>query len=369
MDVYLPVVPDMRSYFGISEMGAQWTLSVYMLVFGLGHIFMGPIANVFGAFRTLWAFVLMYIVGSVMCVLAPTIVWFFVGRVVQAWGSCGAAVLSFAVVRVAIPERHANIRASSIVSGIIGFAPILAPSIGQEIAALFGTWQSTFLFLVVIGLWGFLGLFFGPLREILETKIVRSPRGSRPYYKVMRTREFWSYAVFGTLCMTALFTFFSASRFILFEEFHLKPSYFGAVFGICALGVIGGNMIAPALARRWSLSRALIGTMVVGAMTTTVMAVLGVCAQSLYSFIVTIVLFNSCVGVVLGLACSGALRSLAHQAAYATALYGLQQFVIAFIIGTTIMYFRMYTQVLFGLLMAVLCVVSIGVHVVLRPKV
>lgn len=48
MDIYLPVVPEMPGILGTSPAIVQLTLSLYMLMLGLGQVLFGPLSDRFG---------------------------------------------------------------------------------------------------------------------------------------------------------------------------------------------------------------------------------------------------------------------------------------------------------------------------------
>ncbi|MGO7209071.1 MFS transporter, partial [Rhizobium ruizarguesonis] len=48
MDIYLPIVPVMPGALGTSPAVIQLTLSLYMLVLGVGQMVFGPISDIVG---------------------------------------------------------------------------------------------------------------------------------------------------------------------------------------------------------------------------------------------------------------------------------------------------------------------------------
>jgi len=48
LDVYIPAMPDMAAAFGVKVVQINYTMSIYLVGFGLGQIFGGPISDQIG---------------------------------------------------------------------------------------------------------------------------------------------------------------------------------------------------------------------------------------------------------------------------------------------------------------------------------
>src|ERR1700704_2697705 len=73
MDVYIPVVPEMKQYFHTSQANVQLTLSLFMIVTGVGQLLMGPITDQYGRRRVIFFSVISFIIGSLICALSNSI--------------------------------------------------------------------------------------------------------------------------------------------------------------------------------------------------------------------------------------------------------------------------------------------------------
>lgn len=90
-DMYLPSLPAMTQAFDTSVSKVQLTLSAFTAGFALGMLFYGPLSDRFGRVSVLLFGSMLYVVASVMCVVAPTIDALLVGRFLQALGACARA--------------------------------------------------------------------------------------------------------------------------------------------------------------------------------------------------------------------------------------------------------------------------------------
>ena len=99
LDLYIPVVPQMVTLFKTTKETVQLTLSVFMIVSGIGQLFVGPLSDEFGRKNTILASTLLFTLASCAAAFSVNIEMLIVCRAFQAFGSCGMLVASFAYVR------------------------------------------------------------------------------------------------------------------------------------------------------------------------------------------------------------------------------------------------------------------------------
>src|SRR5579862_3376656 len=71
VDIYLPALPMLQSYFGADQARTLLTLSAFLIGFGAGQLVLGPLSDRFGRRWPLLAGLVIYVVASVACALAP----------------------------------------------------------------------------------------------------------------------------------------------------------------------------------------------------------------------------------------------------------------------------------------------------------
>jgi len=129
-----------------------------MLGAGLGQFIMGPLADRFGRRKVVLTGILIYAVGSLLCILAPSMFFLIIGRLLQSLGSCAAIVIAYAVVRdVFSVEKSAKMY--SILASMSMTAPIIAPLLGGALTTWFGSWRASFVFLLLFGVLSFISTF------------------------------------------------------------------------------------------------------------------------------------------------------------------------------------------------------------------
>src|SRR5262249_49422686 len=166
-------------------------------------------------------------------------------RVLQAFGSAGAIVLSRAVVRDLYEGPRAG-RELSLMAVIMGLAPIVAPVIGSGLQAAFG-WRACFVFLVLAGV-----AAAAAVRWLLpETLRKREPVAASGLVAsigvVARNRSALIYVGIIAGGYGGLFAFISGSPFVLQSVYALSPFGYALAFAAASVGYIGGSWLPPQL--------------------------------------------------------------------------------------------------------------------------
>jgi len=86
MQILLPALPVIRTDFDVSAGAAQLTLSLSMLSIAIATLTYGPISDRYGRKPTLIVGILITFLGSLFCLVAPTVELLILGRFVQAFG-------------------------------------------------------------------------------------------------------------------------------------------------------------------------------------------------------------------------------------------------------------------------------------------
>ncbi|MDE4994446.1 MFS transporter, partial [Francisella tularensis subsp. holarctica] len=77
----------------------QVTLSLFLVVTGVGQLFLGPLSDHLGRFRVILLSAVLFVIGSVLCALSYNIEFLIASRVVQGLGCCGLSVFAFSIIR------------------------------------------------------------------------------------------------------------------------------------------------------------------------------------------------------------------------------------------------------------------------------
>ena len=142
-DMYLSALPQMVEDFGTTEAVMNMSLYMFMLVLSFSLLFLGPISDKYGRRKVLLITMGIYVLSNAACCFVDDIWMFIALRMIQAFGSAGALVSAFALIKDCFEGTERG-RTLSIVAilGILG--PIMSPVIGTVLINAFG-WHSTFI--------------------------------------------------------------------------------------------------------------------------------------------------------------------------------------------------------------------------------
>jgi DHA1 family bicyclomycin/chloramphenicol resistance-like MFS transporter len=244
-DMYLPSLPDINVALDASVSHAQLTLSAFLIGFALGQIVYGPLSDKYGRKPVLAVGFALYVLGALGCALARTIDWLIVARIAQAFGGAASVVIARAIVRDLYEGARAA-RELSLMGAIMALTPTIAPTFGGLLQVAWG-WRANFIVctLVVSAFAIFLAA------KLPETIRQRRAEAISPSAIFGGFRLIASHAVFrihvGLIALTfaGLFSFISASSFVLQGAYHLSPLAFGWAFGACA-GASAVSMLSAA---------------------------------------------------------------------------------------------------------------------------
>ena len=98
-DIYLPALPKMAIIFNDTKGLISYTLIGFFIFFGISTLIWGPISDKYGRKPILTLGVLIYTIGSVLCVLASNIYGLIIYRVIQSIGGGAIVAIAGAIVK------------------------------------------------------------------------------------------------------------------------------------------------------------------------------------------------------------------------------------------------------------------------------
>jgi DHA1 family bicyclomycin/chloramphenicol resistance-like MFS transporter len=251
INIFVPSMPGMAQDFSTTYPMVQLGLSLYLIATALMQLVIGPLSDLLGRRPVIVAGMALFMIGTTVCLLAPTIEWFLAGRVIQA-ASASGMVLSRAIVR----DVYAREKAASMIGYVtmgMSIAPMIGPAIGGILDEVFG-WQASFIVLASLGAVSLLTLIT-TLPETNATSGTSLARQLEIYRDLVGSGGFWAFALTASLASGIFFAFLGGAPGIASANFAITPSAYGLWFALCALGYMSGNFLSGRYSERYGISR------------------------------------------------------------------------------------------------------------------
>ncbi|MBW9067254.1 multidrug effflux MFS transporter [Agrobacterium pusense] len=319
MNVFLPSLATMAVYFETDYAVMQFAVSGYLAATACLQLVIGPLSDLFGRRPVMLASIAVMIVATLVCMLAPNITVFMIGRVAQAAVVSGF-VLARAIVRDMVPMEQAASMIGYVTMGM-SVVPMVGPTVGGLLNDISG-WQSSFALLCLLGL-GILALAWLDLGETNHNRSASFSQQFHAWPELLRSPLFWGYALTSTFSSGMFFSFLGGAPFVGSVLYGLSPAMLGLQFFFMASGYMLGNFISGRYASEIGITRMMLSGNVIGiAGIITAIALISVGAESAYAFFVPLALIGVGNGVTLPSANAGMVSVQPHLAGSASGLGG-----------------------------------------------
>ena len=257
MAIYTPAMPELVEAFSTTESAVKMSLSLYFAGFALAQLLAGPASDAFGRKASTIGFLLIYLTGSVIAAMAPSIELILAGRLVQGIG----ASVGITVARAMVRDQFAGKEAAGIMNLIaimLTVAPALGPTLGGLSLAAFG-WKSVFLLMLGFGVisiasvWLFLRETTTPDRTRL-----RLDRLVAGYAEVLSNPRFVLASLVIGGSIGALYAQSTMLPFVLINEVGLTPTEFGLGMLVQTGSYLAGSLALRRVSRQLSGHRAVV---------------------------------------------------------------------------------------------------------------
>jgi DHA1 family bicyclomycin/chloramphenicol resistance-like MFS transporter len=250
MNIFLPSLPLMAEYFGTSYATMQLSVPLFLFCSGILQLFIGPISDNLGRRRVMMVGLLLFMLATLGCILAPNTLVFLIFRSGQAVIAV-AMVLSRAVLRDLYTQDQAASKIGYVTMGM-ALVPMIAPAVGGAIEQVFD-WRGSFwlMFIVAGGILLLVNRDMGETAKATEISILAQ---FSEYPELLRSPRFWGYALASGFCSGAFFAYLGGAPFVGSVVFGLDPFWLGLYFGAPAVGYFAGNWLTGLYATRFGVN-------------------------------------------------------------------------------------------------------------------
>jgi DHA1 family bicyclomycin/chloramphenicol resistance-like MFS transporter len=226
MALYTPAMPEIMHAFGTTEAAVKLSLSLYFAGFALSQLVCGPLSDGFGRKPVVLGFMLIYLLASLVALVAPSIEILVAARFFQGVGSAVGIAISRALIRDLFHDDRAA-RIMNLQAIVLAVGPAFSPTLGGVIMELAG-WHAIFIGMVVLGVVVIVAAQAG-LRETVTRDLsrIRPAALAQSYITLFGSGHFLlsSLVVSGTV--GSLYTLATVLPFLLMERVGLTATEFG----------------------------------------------------------------------------------------------------------------------------------------------
>ncbi|TVT85437.1 multidrug effflux MFS transporter [Acinetobacter colistiniresistens] len=348
IDIYLPAFPALAESFATTPGHVQLTLSVFLVGLAIGQGIYGPLLDRFGRRNPLLIGISIFILGSLLAAIAPSIEWLLAARFLQAIGASAGLVVPRAIISD-VCDAKTSAKNFSILMQVMMIVPIIAPLFGSLILRI-GSWHLIFYTLAALGallwLWGTQAIpetLKPQYRQSLQFAAIRTS-----YQTLALNQRFMAYTLAGGSILGGFFVYLSQSPFIFIQHYHIHNEGFSTLFAANAIGLIILGQVSIMLLKRWSAQQLLIlGMCIFSGASLILLLSVSLSTLSLWQYVALLGLSIWSTGFIFGNVTALTMQqSPQHLTGAASSLMGLLQYAFASLIGFIVSLFEINISLL-----------------------
>jgi DHA1 family bicyclomycin/chloramphenicol resistance-like MFS transporter len=257
-DIYLPSMPEMVRYFGVSDDLMRMTIPSYFIGAFIASPLWGTVSDHIGRRPTLLIGLSLFLIATLACTFAPSFYVLLIARSFQGMGSVVAPVVGWAAIQDLYPANK-SVKIIAQFGTVMTICPMIAPTVGGLIDVSLG-WRWNFGVLAILGAISLVALFKVMVEPnpTQEKQLLSVGATFRNYGSIVTHRIF--------LCSVMIFAFLSAGEwaFITLGPFYFAnvlnqtSDVFGFYITLCGVGYVLGTILTPRIMDRVGLENTII---------------------------------------------------------------------------------------------------------------
>ncbi len=253
IDTMLPAIGQIATELGATDPNdRQLIITVFFGGMTFGTLIYGPLSDTTGRKPAIYAGLLIYVLGSLLCLVSTSFTTMLLGRALQGFGAAGPRIVSIAMVRDG-SAGAAMARVMSFVMSVFMLVPILAPAIGQMVL-LVASWRVIFAGFMVMGLIAATWLALRQEETLAPER--RAPLSASAMWAAalifMRNRIAMGYTLAVGFIFASFINYLGTSQQIFAEQYG-QGKLFAVWFGFFAVAIAIAMIVNGRLVMRYGM--------------------------------------------------------------------------------------------------------------------
>lgn len=337
-DIYAPSLPTIAKVMDVPITWAAFSLSIFMVGLALSQLIYGPLSEGFGRRMPLISGLLIFMVGSICCLLAKNISFLVLGRLVQGFGAGACSSLWRSIFRD-VYQGDDLAKYGSWLSVIVTFLVPSVPILGGYLQSYLG-WQASFGFLILYSIVTLMLILFAfpETSQHHHTQRLKKQFIRQSFNELLKSPIFMGYSLSVFFCYGAFFSWFTVGPVLLIQQLKLSPVEFGWVSFIIGCGsmALAGTVNSIFVKRFGGKGMLRFGWAMMFLAGCLLLLGQAIWGMNLYIIIGPVCLFYFGVTFIWPNAFAGAFTPFGHIAGYAGSLYSFMQLGGGALIGSMV---------------------------------
>lgn len=229
-DLFVPSFPQLQAHFNLTSSWVEASLSINFIGFCFSLIFVGGLADRWGRRPVILWSLIIFVIGSIICLYTQFYSIFLLGRFFQGMGVAGPSIISFLIIADSYPLKEQQYL-MAMLNGVMNFAAAMAPVVGSYLTLYF-KWQGNFMALLILGLITLIFSFvFIPAYKLSSEKESISLRG---YIPIFQSKPIMLMIINMIFLFSPYWLFVGISPLLYIKDLNVSLTHFGFYQGVLA---------------------------------------------------------------------------------------------------------------------------------------
>lgn len=246
-DLFVPSFPELQNFFHVTPFWVELSLSVNFIGYCISLFVTGELADRYGRKPIIALGLMIFIIGSLLCLMSHVYAIFLVGRFLQGLGIAAPSILSFLIIADLYTVKKQQFLLSML-NASLNTAVAFAPVIGSYITKYFH-WEGNFITLFSLGsVILLMTLFFVPHVKLHSLKKQTLLQG---YAGIFKSKTLLLLMVNFILMFAPYWIFVGISPLLYMKDLGVSLTHFGFYQGSLALIFALGNLLFGIIIHRF----------------------------------------------------------------------------------------------------------------------